>query len=239
MSGRYIDEMSSNGATGLMIISVIIYAAARYQFSKGESAPKTTYAKLFPKFAYILITYLAVCVTMSAAVAANCAQDTSFLSSVSSDGSARLVFPLMLFFFVIPMAVLVLLLDGFDGWLSPFSNTFGYGVASFVMGDDISGTLKKNTAAGDIDSSVGRLYQNPTVFMNALTLDDLEDQGWNGYVKKIFFPGGEGDTTEPIRDQLRQFILLKDLIAESVWFVLLGSTCIAAGENTAYKYSCG
>lgn len=135
------------------------------------------------------------------------------------------IIPFMLIFVVIFM-----ILRSFPSWKSPFSNTFGYlltrlfGIKTLLL-DKI---LKPSFVSRDFDASSGNesiksslqksltmIYEDPSLLLNSLTPDNMRDFTENS--KELFRDGAS-----EYFDKLYDFVIMKDIVSEYIWYLLSG-----------------
>ena len=161
---------------------------------------------------------------------------------------------------VLIFGVMNLMLLAFPGWLSPFSNTIGYGFAklagiSSLMGDlfrfrgdgergqagqaDQAGQAQTNEAA----EILGRIYADKSLLINEITPESLDDFWRNMW--PLFRPevhvqsGAEGpDGDNPLKTRLRSLVILKDTVGLFCWYLLTGMLVTGVSYNYVMGSSC-
>lgn len=164
-------------------------------------------------------------------------------------------FPMALWGTLLPwilvVGVLKLALNTFPGWLSPFANTFGYLFVSIATDmkatfDKIltpkynldpnaqvpegSADIPKPSVANrkDIGMALEQIYTDKSVLLNELTLENI-DSVWKSFKdSKLIRESAQLDDLV----KLRNYILLKDVVAEYVWMVLGGILAV----TISYSY---
>lgn len=159
--------------------------------------------------------------------------------------------PWLLIFGALKMALVV-----FPGWLKPFSNTFGYlfvGATTnmkdvfqqiltpqFDLDPNSGKALQKDEPGNDVANKkdIGRaleqIYSDQSVVLNELTLDNIE-RFWNSFKQsKLIRPSATTDQLE----ELKTFLILKDIVAEFVWCVLAGFLIVSISYNFLLNASC-
>ena len=130
------------------------------------------------------------------------------------------------------LAAIMVILRFFPGWKKPFSNTFGY---LFLFFADGGGKLRRVLEHGENWAKNTRLKSMLETSPNALlyemqykpiaefqpTLDKLSADESIGKITNA--------TTES--NDLIQVLLLKDLIGEMIWYMLVGSVAITVSYN--------
>lgn len=164
--------------------------------------------------------------------------------------------------------ILYIVMAMFPSWKSPFANTFGYGVTRMagvrtLLVDNI---LKKDAYKQGGGSSIGRkrlskkmtqrggnieeegdnsglssmkeltkslqhIYSDPSLLINEITPENYETF-WTRM--KPLFKSGAGD----YKDSLFKMILLKDIISESIWYLLTGMLVTSMVANSIANRKC-
>jgi len=143
------------------------------------------------------------------------------------------VFP-WLFVFLATVFILI----KFPGWKMPFSNTFGYfivyllGIKSLLIdkilkpvtthvessssNSDTSNIENETIRGADYYLAIQHIYDNPSLFINEITPENFE-QFWSKFSNALFKSGAEAH-----KHELKTFIIIKDCIAEFIWYILSG-----------------
>ena len=170
-------------------------------------------------------------------------------------GILATVFP-MLFIF----GLLQLLLTIFPGWVEPFSNTFGYGIAKLVGLHDLMKRLLVSpqfNAAPEkkIINAVNSIYNDPSIFINQFSYANREDfnKTWdNSYSsgKGIFvksagpapLPYSAANPNPPpgshLYQEFRNMVKLKDIVGTFVWYILVGVITTSRSYNYIISQPC-
>ena len=157
-------------------------------------------------------------------------------NSPSNVGTAALAtFIPWLFIF----GLLNLLLSVFPGWLSAFSNTIGYAVASVAgVTSFFTDQLLNvgNTSSKDAFKVIQNVTNDPSTIINTINDENIENF-WNNSIKVEFFnnfpevkPGG---VDPPLFTQLKNFIRLKNIVSYFIWYLLTGILI----TSISYKYN--
>jgi hypothetical protein len=170
-------------------------------------------------------------------------------------GILSTVFP-MLFIF----GLLQLLLTIFPGWVEPFSNTFGYGMAKLVGLHDLMKRLLVSpqfNAAPEkkIINAVNSIYNDPSIFINQFSYANREDfnKTWdNSYSsgKGIFvksagpapLPYSAANPNPPpgshLYQEFRNMVKLKDIVGTFIWYILVGVITTSRSYNYIISQPC-
>ena len=170
-------------------------------------------------------------------------------------GVLATVFP-MLFIF----GLLQLLLTIFPGWIEPFSNTFGYGMAKLVGLHDLMKRLlispQFNVAPEKkIINAVNSIYNDPSIFINQFSYANREDfnRTWdNSFAggKGIFvksagaapLPYSAANPNPPpgthLYQEFRNMVKLKDIVGTFIWYILVGVIVTSRSYNYIISQPC-
>jgi hypothetical protein len=138
---------------------------------------------------------------------------------------------------------IVTLINVFPGWLSPFSNTFGYAAAlASGLNDTLNdilepkfssnGTLQKDQAMME---ALTHIYSDRSMLINEVTPDNFSTF-W-----KEMSPLMRSTVNEPkndLKQSLFSLVVLKDSVAKLVWYVLAGVLVISVGYNYLINTGC-
>ena len=162
-------------------------------------------------------------------------------NSPSNVGTAALAtFIPWLFIF----GLLNLLLSVFPGWLSAFSNTIGYAVASVAgVASFFTDQLLNvgNTSSKDAFKVIQNVTNDPSTIINTINDENIENF-WNRSIKVEFFnnfpevkPGGVGPQEFT---QLKNFIRLKNIVSYFIWYLLTGVLITSISYNYMLSVPC-
>jgi hypothetical protein len=119
-----------------------------------------------------------------------------------------------------------LLLSFFPGWLKPFSNTFGYFVASwFDLKDAFMDTLIKKT------DKFAKIYDDPQLMINELP-SNLEE--FINVINELQIFQKDNDKL----NNLYNYILIKHFVSEYVWYMLIGLLITTMSYNYVINLTC-
>ena len=137
--------------------------------------------------------------------------------------------------------VLHIILKTFPGWLTPFSNTFGYGIAKLTgLTNTFDKILPPTIPEGDETAGLNKdaielltnVYQDKSLLINTFTTSNYEEQ-WDR-IKSIFVP----DTDDTNKKEFYTFVGLKDNVSEFIWFLLAGSLVTSVSYNSIVNNGC-
>jgi hypothetical protein len=143
------------------------------------------------------------------------------------------IFPWLLIFGILNIVIAV-----FPGWLIPFSNTFGYGIAKLSglrkLLDEHILKSKEITGNTDLSKTLGIIYDDPSLIINEIPNTDA---GFSNFWEK--FESGKllQEGANKYKDELRQLVRLKGIIAQFIWFSLAG--VLTASTSYSYLISSG
>jgi hypothetical protein len=152
----------------------------------------------------------------------------------------------------------------FPGWLTPFSNTFGYMFVSAVTdlkdvfnailtpqfdlapeaqkggggggGDDDGADIPKDDVKNkrDIGRALEQIYTDQSIILNELGLDNL-DRFWDSFKEsRLIRPSAKIEDLEKIR----KFLMMKTIVGEFVWLVLCGLLVVSISYNYLLNMGC-
>jgi hypothetical protein len=210
------------------VILSIIYAIAEYFNGKNGGGKNAASAKAF-FFIYVLAVFIGeFFINLNL---------TSALCGAPQWSTAMIVtgMPWILMF-----GTVVVLLNMFPGWLSPFSNTIGYGVAKLsglgqVLDSIFAPNPKAKTAANEaMDEALTHIYSDRSLLVNEITLTNF-DFFWDK-MKGVFQTGVFANTD--LKMQLWNMIWLKDVVGRLIWYLLTGATIVSVSYNYLVSSGC-
>jgi hypothetical protein len=189
------------------------------------------------------IIYVIAIVSIQISINTALAKSVCNNPNAMNTGILATIFP-MLFIF----GLLEMLLTIFPGWLAPFSNTFGYGIAKLVglqkMIERLIQPPRSGVASSTIVTAINNIYNDPSIFINQFNYDNQEefDKTWdNSYAggKGIFFPSaGTASSKSPIYNEFREFVKLKDIVGTFIWYMLVGVLVTSKSYNYIINQPC-
>lgn len=135
---------------------------------------------------------------------------------------------------------ILIMIKVFPGWLSPFSNTFGYAVA-LVAG--LNGTLNdilKPDIKGDgkeqevMMEAITHIYSDKSMLVNEITPMNFYSfwDSMKGIMKS------ESINNKSLQEKLFGLVVLKDTVARFVWYILAGTLVISVSYNYLANSNC-
>ena len=148
------------------------------------------------------------------------------------------VMPWFLIFGVLNMFLVL-----FPDWLSPFSNTFGYGIAKLMgLGDffesilqpeiDVTGDKSLSPETKAMAEALEHIYSDKSLLLNEIK---NVDTFWSR-MQYIIKPDMYKDVK--LKERLQYFVNIKNSVAEYVWFVLAGSLVNSITYNYIVTMTC-
>ena len=154
--------------------------------------------------------------------------------------------PWMLIFGLITLLLLIL-----PGWLSPFSNTIGYGIAKFMGLDAVINEIlkaksliddgKTQEATGDeriISENLQMIYSDRSLLINEITPENFTSFWKNMVTGGLITNKAKDPSTPHFRNALFNFVMLKNIISEYIWYILTGFLVTSVGYNYIINSSC-
>jgi predicted membrane protein len=133
------------------------------------------------------------------------------------------------------------LLIAFPGWLSPFSNTFGYLAAKLsgvsALFDKILKpkfvSAKTNVNEKIAAEALQQIYDDKSLLINQITLENF-DSFWSRMTSANLFNKNAGE----FKSQLYNLVRLKNLVAYYVWYMLSGALITSMSYNYIVGIGC-
>ena len=144
-------------------------------------------------------------------------------------------FPWLIIFGLLQVALLY-----YPGWLIPFSNTFGYGIAKLAgLSRKFSAVVKLPSDAREgssIRKVLDSIYNDKSLLINEIPNANVGFDRWWDESQA----GGLIKSNVNAEDKLalRHLIKLKNIISKYIWFTLTGLLTLSASYNFIVKSSC-
>tara|TARA_Y100000768_G_scaffold383921_2_gene366938 strand:+ start:1920 stop:2579 length:660 start_codon:yes stop_codon:yes gene_type:complete len=139
--------------------------------------------------------------------------------------------PWILIFILLKLMLLI-----FPGWLSPFSNTFGYLVTTMFGVKEVLKEIFKQPGTEKMDkytATINYIYSNPTLLINEITTDNFSD-----FIDTMKNGGLLKDNNTEKQNELKKLVGLKEIVAELIWSLLTGILTINITTNQIINASC-
>lgn len=227
------DSSTPNPAGSIIWFFIVttIYTVANYNTSKKMDGSGATNSRLY--FAiYVLLVVIGEFFVNLGVTSAMCG---------SAQWSTSLMVTIFPWGFI--FGILVLLLTMFPGWLAPFSNTFGYGVAvlaglNTVLADILEPNPKSKGNVSpemqSMDEALAHIYSDKSLLVNEITVPNF-DYFWDK-MKGVFQKGVY--TNQGLKQQLYSMVVLKDVVATYIWYLLAGLLITSVSYNYIVNSAC-
>lgn len=150
--------------------------------------------------------------------------------------------------------LLIILLVMFPGWLSPFSNTIGYFFANMMGLNDLMNSILKPTAelkSGTVPKpgspeallqyNLTQIYGDKALLINEITEENFItfwERLKNGGLLNIPFINKMKKENIYLQNQLFNLVVVKNTVAQYIWFVLTGLLVTSIGYNYLVTNGC-
>jgi hypothetical protein len=142
------------------------------------------------------------------------------------------------------------MLNIFPGWLIPFSNTIGYGIAKIAGLGDLSSDLFikpedfKEDKDRELKMTIEKIYNDRSQIINRIKYDESkgDNQDFWKKIKTIIVDkipaGSKYESLDEMKKQFVGFLRLKDIVAESIWFIITGLLVTSISYNYLLNIGC-
>jgi hypothetical protein len=210
---------------GAFLIITIIYFVIKYKYEKTPTQNLMffiIYLFILLLFIYFLNLHLTVIICGTAQV------KTSLIVTF---------FPWLIIFGLLQVALMY-----YPGWLIPFSNTFGYGIAKLAgLTKKFSAVIKTPDGApkgSSLRKILDTIYHDQSLLINEIPNADTGfDTWWRESMSGGLIKNNPKPKLEEI-DALRKLIKLKNIVSKFIWFTLTGLLTISASYNYIIKSAC-
>ncbi len=130
----------------------------------------------------------------------------------------------------------------FPGWLSPFSNTFGYAIALMAgLNDTFADIIEPNPKGiklkpdeSILQQALAHIYSDKSLLINEITVDNF-DYFWDS-MKGVFKQSAyENDT---FKNNLYSMVVLKNTVSMCIWYILTGILITSISYNYIINSGC-
>lgn len=139
---------------------------------------------------------------------------------------------------IIIFGLLNIMLLMFPGWLSPFSNTFGYLLAKLNgLSDTLNNIFKNKLSKKDtsnlsgVNEALEHIYSDKSLLINEITEDNFTNF-WNT-MTPLFKPEANN-----FKNDLLNFVRMKNIVSEFVWYILTGGLITSISYNYVIDNGC-
>ena len=140
---------------------------------------------------------------------------------------------------LIIFGLLNIALISFPGWLIPFSNTFGYGIAKLAKLQEAFNNVlkdKEKTNNKELSNALEDIYRDPSLLINEIPNSTIGfDKFWEESRMGGILQTG---VTDENKENLRSKVKLKNIVAEFLWYLLTGLLTLSASYNYIIKSAC-
>ena len=166
----------------------------------------------------------------------------------------------ILFITIVPwlliFGVMHLFLTMFQGWMAPFSNTFGYLVVKLMGLPDLMKDIVVQAPSQEAFQAISSLVSDPSLLINQYspesTISKLDENGkmvemrpkfdviWNNLQESKVIQNFEGDKekSNKYRDKLYKYVDMKYTISELIWNLLAGGLVTSISYNYIIGIGC-
>ncbi len=217
------------GQLAWFFILTLIYTYLEYgaQSDADSSASTKSYAY---KSIYVLLCVVGqyfITVSVTSALCGSPQYYTALLATV---------FPWIFIF-----GTLLALLSLFPGWILPFSNTFGYMIASAMgfgkLANKVFTKPQREGMSADLVKALSLIYTDKASLLSNITPSNFEEFWTNsGGQNGIRDTGLENE--QLLKKKFRNFVILKHTVGTAVWYLLTGMLVISVSYNYIVNSEC-
>jgi hypothetical protein len=166
---------------------------------------------------------------------------TSKLLCSSEEPQYFNVFLATFFPWMVIFGTLYFLLELFNGWIKPFSNTIGYSIVKFLGAETkLEELIKKQTTSDktDVNNAINNILGNKDRFINSF---DSEVNNYTSFIKQLkeseLITEGKEENNNII-NEIYKFVVMKNIIGKLVWYFLAGTVVCAISFNYIVNQTC-
>lgn len=220
---------SPSKALNWFIIVTIIYGILVYNKKKLNSGSSTM---------VYTITYLIFTIVVQFFI--NVSLSESYCGSGQWGSAAMLTFFPWIFIF----GSLIMIIQIIPAWLNPFSNTFGYGFARMaglhkLVSRGTEGILRDNDPDPNSVDPAQKMLQdiisNRSLLINQFNTTNFDKLMTNFSNGGIFKPQ---DEITRQKEKLYRLVVLKEVVAETIWYLLAGILITSICYNSIVNINC-
>jgi hypothetical protein len=221
--------ISSSFSLAIFIIATLAYFIARYyvvdRHINGSSTNRTVLGILY--FLAVLGTQLSINI-----------KNTTALCNGTPQTNTAILYTLIPNFFI--FGTIIVLLGVLPGWKAPFSNTIGYAAVTWpssIFGGEGVSEVFSDLVASKGSKLIDKICQDRSIIINEITPTNffpfLERMGRDG----ILVNNWRQQQSAAVQS-LWEFLAIKNLIAEVVWYLLTGILVITTTANSLLDITC-
>ena len=205
------------------LLLTLVYFVCRYYIVDRKFPPTTTGGD---NQTIIGLLYLALAITTQLVINI---KNTTELCKGSPQVGTAVIYTLLPNFFM--FGLILMLLSILPGWKEPFSNTIGYLVVKL---QGVATTFSELLASKG-SKLIDKICEDHAIIINQITPDNFTT-----FLKKMAKDGllehnWEGSSAETT---LWQYVAIKNLIAEALWYILTGMLVISTTYNALLNIVC-
>jgi hypothetical protein len=144
--------------------------------------------------------------------------------------------------FIFIFMIVYFILKALPSWKSPFSNTIGYLITRLFGVRDIlfkilkphNGVINSDVKQGinaSLLNSLTKIYEDPSLLINSLTPDNMRD--FTEKSSELF-----NENASVYFDKLYDIVIIKDIVAEYIWYFLSGVLATAYSISSIAALKC-
>jgi hypothetical protein len=140
---------------------------------------------------------------------------------------------------VLIFTIIIMMIKLFPGWLSPFSNTFGY-IVTLVMGiKDVFNDLldpdpKNSTNSIFIKEALNKIVTDKSIIINEITVENFENFWKN--MSHLFRKNIDNISEKKL--ELFNLVRVKTIVSEVIWYILTGMLIVSISFNNIVGNNC-
>ena len=206
----------------VFIILTLAYFVGKYFLQAKKTDPKYLFGLLGVYIGTLIISELIINVTLTNALCGSNQWYTAFLVTAVP--------------WIVIFGLLNILLMLFPGWLIPFSNTIGYGVTRLAgLNSLLDKILKSEDVTGDkqLTKALADIYSDRSLLINQAGISNF-DSFWNSLKRGGLLQSNAAN----LKHELQDFVYLKTIVAEFMWFLLTGLLTTSASYNFIITSAC-
>ena len=200
-------------------ITLIFFIAKAILKGKDISEGKNSYSEIY------MFIYLTSIVMFSYII--NLKVTKEMCTSNQYDVASIVTF----FPWIIILGMLTMLLQAFPGWKAPFSNTIGYGITKILGISSVLNNmldLKNKSKWKMSEKLISKVYNRPSLLINMFTPENSQN------ALKMF----NITQDEPNYKKFQKLVVIKDTVAECVWYIITGLLVISYQSSYLANHGC-
>ena len=142
---------------------------------------------------------------------------------------------------ILMLGSIKMLITVFPGWLSPFSNTFGYLVTKLlgignVLNDILSGKFDKENVSDSMkiaSEALEHIYAD-----NSLLINEITPENFDAFWEKMTGSGLFKKNADQFKDKLQRLVNIKDNVSAFIWYILTGGLVTSISYNYMVNAEC-